>query len=335
MPTEPAGCHSGLPRGACYKLDELLKRISLATKTANGLKAITVFAGVSAMARQLLRLLDALHVFSCAAATDCIVPKHEMTCNSIVAGLFAEALVPPGDVLDVGANDGSWACMYACFDKRRTVYGLEPSAALVNESIACGLANVRLRVGAVSDVLGSIFVPWGKGFQRQVHPNALPAASLTGNVNVTTIDTIFSGGRAGFLHLDIEEHELIALRGATRVMHTDRPFVQVEVMTTKAYEASMKALLGLLHRRNYRLFVVRESCGTRQGCRNLLCFPAEFVNCDAAVRSPTLALAVRSGVMAVMNASTPEQLINDLASVPVRAWASDHVRFPGPLSASF
>ena len=52
-------------------------------------------------------------------------PACELTFNSIVEGLFREGIVPPGGVLDVGAHDGQWSCMYACFDPSRIVYAVE------------------------------------------------------------------------------------------------------------------------------------------------------------------------------------------------------------------
>ena len=76
----------------------------------------------------------------------CLV-NRELTTNSIVAGLFAEGLVPNRSVLDAGANDGSWACMYGCLDGRRTVIGVEPVAALLKP---CGLARRTGRQGAAA-----------------------------------------------------------------------------------------------------------------------------------------------------------------------------------------
>ena len=47
-------------------------------------------------------------------AQDCIYSSRvERTLSALTASLFESDYLPPGDVLDVGANDGKWACMYA------------------------------------------------------------------------------------------------------------------------------------------------------------------------------------------------------------------------------
>ena len=43
--------------------------------------------------------------------------RIELTMNSIVAGLFHEQRIPPGAVVDAGAHDGSWSCLYAVLSK--------------------------------------------------------------------------------------------------------------------------------------------------------------------------------------------------------------------------
>ena len=234
----------------------------------------------------------------------CLV-NRELTTNSIVAGLFAEGLVPNGSVLDAGANDGSWACMYGCLDGRRTVIGVEPVAALLKP---CGRPNVRLRVAALSNRTGSVPAPIG--FQRHAHAGPLPSG---GAVEVTTVDTVFARDRAGFLHLDVEQHEIRTLDGARRVLQMDRPLLQVEAMQPA------RDLMSLLGGYSYVFFAVRESCGTRDGCRNLLCLPSELM--PAARQSPTLTLAARSD--ALHRVHSPEDLAKNVRLCPVRPWATD------------
>jgi len=49
-------------------------------------------------------------------ANDCPYSSRvERTLSALTASLFEGDYLPPGDVLDVGANDGKWACMYAWY----------------------------------------------------------------------------------------------------------------------------------------------------------------------------------------------------------------------------
>ena len=75
-------------------------------------------------------------------AASCHKPRTERTLNSIVEGMFREDLMPPGSILDVGANDGQTACMLACFDRNRTVHAIDPSPVLVGK-MRCQWPNMK------------------------------------------------------------------------------------------------------------------------------------------------------------------------------------------------
>ena len=53
-------------------------------------------------------------------------PSHENLFNSIVGGMFAEGIMPPGDILDAGANRGDSALFYATVAPSRTVRAIDP-----------------------------------------------------------------------------------------------------------------------------------------------------------------------------------------------------------------
>ena len=57
--------------------------------------------------------------------------RTERSFNAIVFSLFKQGYLPAGDVLDVGAHDGSFSCMYACFDTNRTVHAVDPSPTMI------------------------------------------------------------------------------------------------------------------------------------------------------------------------------------------------------------
>ena len=63
----------------------------------------------------------------------CPKPASEITFNSIVHGLLNEpGAIPKGDMLDTGAHNFEWACMYACLAPNRTVRAVDPSARFVS-----------------------------------------------------------------------------------------------------------------------------------------------------------------------------------------------------------
>ena len=232
---------------------------------------------------------------------DACLVSREPVANAIVAHLFDEGLVPEGSVLDAGANDGTWSCMYACLGPTRQVIGLEAVGELLRP---CFRPNVQLRVAALSDRAGHISVP--AGFQRHAHRGPLPGGSA---VNVTTIDDLFRGSRAAFLHLDLEDHEMLALRGVSKVLLQHRPILQVE--TTPG----TRDVVDLLRFKSYTCFAVVESCGTKPGCRNVLCFPSEF---DTQRKSKSVSRALRVGSLHLANSSSDLEWVS--RKFPVKPW---------------
>ena len=59
------------------------------------------------------------------------LPREEVFFNALIRSLAMEGSLPPGHILDVGANDGQWSCMYAKMDGNRTVVAVEPFVANV------------------------------------------------------------------------------------------------------------------------------------------------------------------------------------------------------------
>ena len=158
-------------------------------------------------------------------------PGGEVLLHLLIAGLFRERYVPPGDVVDVGANDGEMTCFYASLDSARTVHALEPSQTGYNRLVARyqhvkNIAIMRAGLGRaegfstgsgnMSSGMGDISL----GFHRQRHETAFP---------IHRLDTLFgsqgalAGRRLGFWHLDVEGYEMHALRGATDTWARDGP----------------------------------------------------------------------------------------------------------------
>ena len=77
----------------------------------------------------------------------CPIPNSEPLLVAIVRGLFAEGAMPPGSVVDAGANDGSEACVYAESSPDRVVHAVEPLksniAAIHRLRKAVNLSNIH------------------------------------------------------------------------------------------------------------------------------------------------------------------------------------------------
>ena len=223
------------------------------------------------------RLLYFFYVFSLFsvtftfAASVCHYPgKPERTFNAIVYGLFLGGYLSDGDILDVGAHHGEWACMYACFDQNRIVHAVDPSPKMIKK-MRCGYSNMKKHVYAVSNTTGwlqSLDTPWGF---TDVHN------SSTGDVRIQTLDYLFLEewkSIPAFLHIDVEGFELQALQGATKIINQYQPVFAIEahVVENKAYTIE---LLKYVEAFKYSIFMVNEVCGMIQNCRNFICFPSK------------------------------------------------------------
>ena len=86
----------------------------------------------------------------------CPAPEVEPLLRSLIGGLFAESgLVPPGSVIDAGANSGEEACYYAERQPQRLVHAVEPVTANVRHIQrlwGSRFPNLRVLRGALGSV---------------------------------------------------------------------------------------------------------------------------------------------------------------------------------------
>lgn len=191
-------------------------------------------------------------------------------------------LIVPADRLavDIGANNGLYTYFLARIAPR--VIAFEPIPVLADFLRRAVASNVSVVEKAVSDQAGSadIHVPVAKG-----HPTynigSLDAEHNEGpciqhRVEVTTLDEEGLDD-VGFIKIDIEGHELNALKGAEDTIRRDRPTILVEVLDRSDWEASALAFLDGL---GYEIFVY-ENLTLRHHTfsepeiagRNFVCFP--------------------------------------------------------------
>jgi len=148
--------------------------------------------------------------------------------------------IKKGDVVvDCGANKGSYIfSLSRAVGPHGKVIAFEPQPTLysylMDEVQKCKLSNVVVEKMALSDTIGSadIYVPGGE---------VSPGASLekiiaqrgefcSYRVPVTTLDSYFETEqpKISAIKIDVEGHELAVLKGAVRIIGSDRPALVVE-----------------------------------------------------------------------------------------------------------
>ena len=236
-------------------------------------------------------------------AVPCGRDGHEVRFRAILLALLAEGRLPEGSVVDAGANFGHEACAFAEGAPTRRVHALDPSpqnVEFMREKYVPTRPNLLPRVAALGEHATRLRMRYSGAAHFADVTHAWPS-NRTDAVDVLTVDDLFhhSGERLGFAHLDVEGHELAALKGATLTLQSSRPVVTTELLVHRdpAYTAE---LLGFMEARAYRSFLVEEVCGAPLDCRNLIHFPVELG--PRLLGSPTLDLALSSRVMLPVDA---------------------------------
>lgn len=162
----------------------------------------------------------------------CLKPmEHELTFNNLAQALFVEHLMPPGDILDIGAEFGEWSCMYACFGhhSNRSVIAVEPSIREFERMVKCNYPNIKKfnkGMGAVHSRIQFDADRIGMVQELSLYYNS------NGNVEITTVDDFFMKelqSFPGFMHIDVEGNELDLLKGAQQIIKNYSPIIAFEV----------------------------------------------------------------------------------------------------------
>ena len=263
----------------------------------------------------------------------CPIPNTEPLLVAIVRGLFAEGAMPPGSVVDAGANDGSEACVYAESSPDRVVHAVEPLksniAAIHRLRKAVNLSNIHpLMAGlgnASTAVLPAVKLPaqpigpppdepaqLRRRRRRRLLSNSqiTTASHLHSHFPVHRLDDLFAATwadeRLGFAHFDLEGFELSVLHGARRTIERDRPIFTAEIFVHNRPRLTAAVLRFAEVELAYRAYVVEEQCGMPADCRNALFVPKELV--PLLRRSPTLDIAANSGFLIPTDADTVSAL---------------------------
>lgn len=160
----------------------------------------------------------------------------------------AELVFPGAQVWDVGANVGLFAFASAYLaGERGGVRAVEPDpflASLLRRSAAsqpAGRAAVEVIEGAATTTAGTVEFLIAERGRAANHLAAVEGSSQAGGVRTTrkvtavTLDGLLETGPApDILKIDVEGAELLALRGATKVLSEARPRIFCEVTAENA-----------------------------------------------------------------------------------------------------
>lgn len=154
-------------------------------------------------------------------------------------------LVEPGDcVVDAGANVGYVTLLLSRWVGREgCVHSFEPvpeTFEWLSESVRkLKLANVRLHNCGLSDSAHGAtmgiprYVSGGENLyeSRIVEEGRGARFARTVNVSLNTLDALLAGfsQRISFIKIDVEGHELLAVKGALQVISRDKPALLIEV----------------------------------------------------------------------------------------------------------
>lgn len=182
-----------------------------------------------------------------------------------------EAVLAEGDIaIDGGAHSGKHTLpLAAAVGESGRVFAFEPSPepfarlqAALKESGSGNVTAIGKALSDSSETQVSFLVfpdrPGVSGFTRRSDSaGRLPSEQIS--VNTTTIDGLPLGvGPVGFIKLDVEGAELLALKGAENVVGTHRPVIHVEAsyVAWDAYGYGPQELLDFAGLHGYRVFDV-------------------------------------------------------------------------------
>jgi FkbM family methyltransferase len=241
----------------------------------------------------------------------CRRPETETLFTSLMGALLSQGLVPPGAILDAGAWEGGWACYYASLDRSRRVLAVDPDPYLVDRMRRLyhrRHSNLVPVHGALSERPAPIV---SREAARQLRlglfPLAGPKAWYSSRPNgsfafpLLTLDELFAAEPLGFASLDLEGHELAALRGGRATLLRDRPIVATELMVHQS-ERHSRELLAFMAAAGYDSYLIEEIVGNRADIRNLLHLPR--ARADAFRGAHALDMAVAAKALFPVNAKT-------------------------------
>jgi FkbM family methyltransferase len=185
---------------------------------------------------------------------------------------IVKQLVKPGDcVVDAGANVGYVTLLLSRWvGEKGCVHSFEPvpeTFEWLSESVRkLKLANVSLHNCGLSNseqsaVMGiPRYSSGGENLyeSRIVEEGRGARFARTVNVSLNTLDSLLAGSsrRVSFIKIDVEGHELLAVKGALQVISRDKPALLIEVTgDPDRPDSSAGELFSLLTALGYQSFI--------------------------------------------------------------------------------
>ena len=178
-----------------------------------------------------------------------------------------------GVAIDVGANYGLFSYRLASLFQK--VYAFEINPGLTGELAAFNPGNVEIVPKGLSSNAGRaiLYIPLQDG--RELHgwaslaPGNCPGVSehVEKPVEIVTLDS-FALSDVSFLKMDVEGHEVEALKGAVETLKRCRPTVMVEVK-----DRNVEAVVAFFLDLGYERKTLAELIGVEGSEENLLFVP--------------------------------------------------------------
>jgi FkbM family methyltransferase len=165
--------------------------------------------------------------------------------------------LPKGVCIDVGANMGYYSCILSLHATE--VIAFEPDPRNHAALRAQNIPNLTLIANAVSDVIGNAsFDVSGTSAVGHLHPGAASTAQI--DVEMTTLDAWWksqrNAPRVTAVKMDIEGHEIAALRGANELVEANQPVLLIEYGMGDGLPNTIEELDAWLGRHRYEMFAM-------------------------------------------------------------------------------
>lgn len=162
-------------------------------------------------------------------------------------------------VLDIGANTGLYSLVAACVAPDARVHAFEPLARVAERLRRNCRLNPAFRINVHQAAVGAttgtaaIYDPGGDNcYSASLNPAFLDAPEKTRyDVDIVTIDELFTDEPVDLIKLDVEGFEEFALAGMARTIQRCRPAMMMEYLTEE--NAALNRILEELMSSGYEL----------------------------------------------------------------------------------
>ncbi|PQA88544.1 FkbM family methyltransferase [Hyphococcus luteus] len=172
-------------------------------------------------------------------------------------------------IADIGGHVGVYSIVAALSNPSAEIIAFEPIdyiyARLLLNAFTNGVKNIDARALGISDNAGwtEINLRFGpqtlsSGSSIEMRHN-LPSTASKKPIFITTIDEQFRDAAVDLMKVDIEGHEIAALRGGAHVIERDKPSVLCEVLPSEVKEGEVFTWFA---ERNYECYSIHEETNT-------------------------------------------------------------------------